>query len=215
LFQLPDVLTPPGVTPTWVIGPWLRPNVAKALRHPAPTVTAVVKGTTVVLHVQRHKNTAAPVIALFRDGQYLTSLPPGQTAYFDVPPYTDQLALNYTATACYSDCFPVDLVDGFAQQTPPGAPATVPNPHPVPIIGIPFSPIILGQPITFPFAVWGTPTPTVTVTSGSLPPGLTVDSHGVLSGTPISTGAFGPITLTAHNGVAPDGTDTFTITVTP
>lgn len=51
---------------------------------------------------------------------------------------------------------------------------------------------------------------------GALPSGVTMTSAGLLSGTP----AFGtqgsyPITITATNGLAPDATQSFTLTVTP
>ncbi len=44
----------------------------------------------------------------------------------------------------------------------------------------------------------GTPTPTWTVTGGSLPPGLTLSSGGLLAGTPTTAGAF-TFTATATN----------------
>jgi hypothetical protein len=58
----------------------------------------------------------------------------------------------------------------------------------------------------------GSPTPTITE-SGALPSGVTF-TGGVLSGTPTVTGSF-PITFTAANGVSPDATQSFTLTVNP
>jgi streptogramin lyase len=57
----------------------------------------------------------------------------------------------------------------------------------------------------------GSPTPTFSET-GALPGGVTLNSAGVLSGTPTVTGSF-PITITANNGVSPDATQPFTLTV--
>jgi large repetitive protein len=65
---------------------------------------------------------------------------------------------------------------------------------------------------TFTPAATGSPTPTITE-SGTLPSGVTF-SGGVLSGTPTVTGSF-PITFTAANGVSPNATQSFTLTVNP
>ena len=81
------------------------------------------------------------------------------------------------------------------------------------ISGTPTSPVTANTPYNFGFTLTGVPTPTTSVTSGSLPPGITLSSGGVLSGSAITAGSYGPITVTATNGVAPDATDTFTIVV--
>ena len=63
----------------------------------------------------------------------------------------------------------------------------------------------------------GTPTPSI-AESGSLPGGVSFLDNGngtaTLSGTPAASGAF-PLTITASNGVSPDATQPFTLTVTP
>jgi virginiamycin B lyase len=82
------------------------------------------------------------------------------------------------------------------------------------ITGIPPSPVNVGAPYNFAFTVTGAPPPTVTRTMGKLPPGLKLSRAGVMSGTPYQGGTFGPITVTASNGIAPDVSETFTITVT-
>ena len=62
----------------------------------------------------------------------------------------------------------------------------------------------------------GTPSPTLSE-SGALPSGVTFNaSTGVLSGTPASgTNGSYPITFTASNGVSPNATQSFTLTVNP
>lgn len=51
------------------------------------------------------------------------------------------------------------------------------------------------------------------VVAGTLPPGLTLDEQsGQLTGTPLATGSFGPITVAATNDLV-SGTQTFTIEV--
>ena len=57
----------------------------------------------------------------------------------------------------------------------------------------------------------GSPAPTYSET-GALPPGVTFSSSGLLSGTPATTGTF-PITITASNGVSPNATQGFTLSV--
>jgi len=63
------------------------------------------------------------------------------------------------------------------------------------------------------FTATGVPAPTFSVTAGSLPPGLFLQSSGLLSGTPQTAGTFSGITVTASNGVAPPATQTFSITI--
>lgn len=70
-----------------------------------------------------------------------------------------------------------------------------------------------GKAVSFPVTVIGYPDPTV-AEAGALPAGLTFTSGGVIAGTPgAHTGGVYKITLTASNGIAPDATQTFTITV--
>jgi hypothetical protein len=74
--------------------------------------------------------------------------------------------------------------------------------------------VIVGSPYSFTFTATGTPTPTFTVTAGTLPPGLSLNSSGLLSGTPTSAGngSFPNITVTASNGTQPNATQTFSLT---
>jgi hypothetical protein len=65
---------------------------------------------------------------------------------------------------------------------------------------------------SFPVAVTGTPPPTITE-SGALPDGVTFSGF-LLSGTPTETGTF-PLVFTAKNGVLPNATQNFTLTVNP
>jgi hypothetical protein len=68
-----------------------------------------------------------------------------------------------------------------------------------------------GSPGSFNVTATGTPAPTFSET-GALPTGVTLSTAGLLSGTPTQQGVF-PITITATNGVAPDATQAFTLTV--
>ncbi len=66
---------------------------------------------------------------------------------------------------------------------------------------------------TFTMMATGAPVPTFSE-SGALPSGVTLTSAGILSGTPAAgTGGNYPITITAQNGVTPNASQTFTLTV--
>src|SRR5712664_2599355 len=66
---------------------------------------------------------------------------------------------------------------------------------------------------SFAVTATGVPAPTFSET-GPLPSGVTLTSAGVLSGTPAAnTGGTYPITITASNGVLPNATQNFTLTV--
>jgi glucose/arabinose dehydrogenase len=62
------------------------------------------------------------------------------------------------------------------------------------------------------FTATGSPAPAFGVTAGSLPPGLSLSSSGLLSGAPSNPGTYN-ITVTASNGVAPAATQSFSIKV--
>ncbi|MGB1464963.1 MAG: Ig-like domain-containing protein [Alcanivorax nanhaiticus] len=70
-----------------------------------------------------------------------------------------------------------------------------------------------GQPGSFTVTANGYPAPTFSLTSGSLPSGITLSSSGILSGTPSnSTGSYS-LGITASNGVSPNASQNFTLTV--
>jgi hypothetical protein len=71
---------------------------------------------------------------------------------------------------------------------------------------------IAGNPSSFTAVATGYPTPTLAET-GALPSGVTF-TGGVLSGAATTSGTF-PITITASNGVSPDATQSFTLSVVP
>ncbi len=67
---------------------------------------------------------------------------------------------------------------------------------------------------SFTVVATGYPAPTFSLSSGTLPSGVTLSSGGVLSGTPANgTGGTYPITIKATNGVGTDSTQSFTLTV--
>jgi hypothetical protein len=73
----------------------------------------------------------------------------------------------------------------------------------------------VGQSFTYTPSVGGHPAPTVTVSAGTLPPGLHLNAAtGAITGTPTTAGSY-PVTLKATNGIAPDATRAVTITIGP
>jgi hypothetical protein len=74
-------------------------------------------------------------------------------------------------------------------------------------------PGVVGEYYTFQYVATGSPAPAYAVTLGSLPPGLTLTSAGLLSGTPLTVGTF-TFTVTASNDVDPDITRERTIDIT-
>ncbi len=71
----------------------------------------------------------------------------------------------------------------------------------------------IGSSYSFNFTATGSPAPTFSLSSGTLPPGLTLYSTGLLSGTPTQSGAYSG-TVTASNGDGTGVTQNFTITIT-
>lgn len=72
---------------------------------------------------------------------------------------------------------------------------------------------IQGFGYTFTFVAAGSPAPTFSVSSGSLPPGLALSSAGTISGTPTAAGVYAGV-IDASNGISPDATQAFAINVT-
>ena len=86
------------------------------------------------------------------------------------------------------------------------------NETPVFTNGPPPSPALVGASYSFAYTASGFPAPTFSHT-GTLPPGLTLSSAGVLSGTPTTAGDYPGIVITASNGIGTAPTQTISITV--
>lgn len=72
----------------------------------------------------------------------------------------------------------------------------------------------VGTAYNFTYAVTGTPAPTFTVSAGSLPPGLSLNTTtGAITGTPTLAGNYNG-TVTVSNGVGTNATQNFSIKVT-
>lgn len=72
---------------------------------------------------------------------------------------------------------------------------------------------VVNTPYTFTLTANGTPAPTFSVTSNALPPGLALSgTSGLINGTPSAIGTFAGM-FTATNGVLPNATQTFAISI--
>jgi uncharacterized delta-60 repeat protein len=110
----------------------------------------------------------------------------------------------------------VPLTNGVSTGTYPSATLTITDNDVPPAITSPLPPglvnLITSTSYSHTFTATGYPAPTFTVTSGTLPSGLTLSPSGVLSGT-IFSGGLHNITVTASNGVGSPATQSFTIRV--
>ena len=72
---------------------------------------------------------------------------------------------------------------------------------------------VLNAPYAYAVTASGSPAPTLSAVANSLPPGLTLDgSTGLVAGTPTTAGTYLG-TLTATNGVPPNATQPFNVTI--
>lgn len=86
------------------------------------------------------------------------------------------------------------------------------DPHAPAITSMPVTTAVVNAPYAYTVTATGLPPPTFSLSSP--PAGMTIgDTTGVIAWTPASTGAF-PVTIVAANGVAPNASQKFTITVT-
>lgn len=70
-----------------------------------------------------------------------------------------------------------------------------------------------GTPYSYTVTASGTPTPTYSITGGTLPTGLGLDTtSGVISGTPTAPGTY-TFTVTASNGTSADASATYTVVI--
>lgn len=83
--------------------------------------------------------------------------------------------------------------------------------HAPAVTGVP-RPAVVGQRYDYTFAVSGEPAPTVSVSRGSLPEGLTLSPGGALTGTPAAAGTY-EFTITVTQGTDADATLDVTLVV--
>ena len=104
---------------------------------------------------------------------------------------------NYSGTSCTFTSVSLNLVSSAPAITSDPPPATD----------------AVGAAYSFSFTAAGSPAPIFTLSSGTLPPGLTLSSNGLLSGTPTQAGTYSG-TVAASNDIGASATQSFTITIT-
>ena len=106
------------------------------------------------------------------------------------------------------------LTSGVSTGTNASATLTITDNDAPPVItsALPPSFVNINTPYSHTFMATGSPAPTYSVTTGSLPPGIFLSPAGVLSGSPFLPGTSN-VTVTASNGVTPAATQTFSIKV--
>ena len=87
-------------------------------------------------------------------------------------------------------------------------------PVPPGISGTPTTNVSAGSAYSFQFTLNGFPAPITGITSGALPPGLSLSPEGAITGTPSEAGTY-EAEVTATNGYPPDATEDISITVDP
>ena len=118
---------------------------------------------------------------------------PDETVDFSLTPVTGGAATGAIPSSSLT-IHDNDVPPTFTSSLPPRAIARLPYSHS--------------------FSASGTPSPSFSLTAGSLPPGLFLNSSsGLLSGTPFSTGTYAGISVTASNGVSPPASQTFDLVV--
>lgn len=153
-------------------------------------------------------------------GQAQTGAPGGATASFSFSlagtnPATLQVqpSASLSSTDIGTFTYSVGITDGTSTVTV-FVSIDVSGSAPAVTSGAPPSSATVGTAYSYTIAASGAPTPTLS--ASGVPGWLTFNAgNGMLQGTPTSgdVGTSGPITLTAANGISPDATLTFTITV--
>jgi len=164
---------------------------------------------------------APPATATVGEAFTYTFTSTSSTATFEVATGSLPLGLNLspagvlsgTPTTEQSSTFTIAARNAFGTTTGTLHIVTVtPAPVPPTITGDPAGATV-GAAYDFTYTTSGTPTPSTSIVSGTLPPGLALDDTGRLSGTPTTTGTS-TFTVQAES-TAGTATTTSTITVTP
>src|SRR5882724_3894965 len=183
--------------------------IASFLPPSAPTITSANSATLVVgaLGTFTVTTTGAPTPTLTRAG----TLPGGVT-------FTDNgngtATLSGTPAANTGGIYPITITasNGVLPNATQNFTLTV-NQAPA-ITSANNTTFTVGTAGAFTLTASGFPTTMTFSETGSLPSGVTLSSAGVLGGTPAAgTAGTYNITITASNGVTPNGTQSFTLTV--
>ncbi len=155
---------------------------------------------------------ASPTAAISESG----TLPPGVNF---VDNGVGTATLSGTADASSAGTYPITFTasNGVLPNAIQQFSLTVTTPVAPSFLSLDSDTSVAGDPVLFTFVADGTPTPNLSE-SGALPTGVTFTDYGHgtadLDGTPASgTGGVYPIVVTASNGVRPDASQNFSLTV--
>lgn len=204
--QASNGVSPPAVSPTLTITVSAATPVAPAITSPS---SATATATTAMSFTVTTTGSPTPTIA--ESG----ALPAGVT-------FTDNgdgtASIAGTPASGAEGTYPIKITasNGVSPDASQDFTLTVNGLAPAFTADSPPSAAVIGTRYSYTFAASGDPAPTFSLASGTLPPGLSLDSaSGVLSGTPTATGSFS-FTVQAANGVSPAATSpTLQITVSP
>src|SRR5262245_16199870 len=174
-----------------------------AIAGPQPLITSSAPwdGSVGVPYTFSYPATGSvPITYSVTDGALPYGLTLSTAGVIDGTPNTDG---TYTGTVTASNGIAPDNAQNFSIVIG-NAPPTFTNGPP--------SDGTVGTPYTFAYAASGTPPITYSVTAGELPDGLTLNADGVIDGMPTTEGTYAG-TVTASNGIAPDATQEFSITI--
>ncbi|WP_427130514.1 putative Ig domain-containing protein [Pseudarthrobacter sp. S9] len=171
----------------------------------------IAVGQKFALKIHLVVNGAQSQVQVWQDGTKLFDRSNSTTGFIDLGSNTSMNVLQLGAEHVMQDG---DMIaDDIILKTVAAGPAQA---APVFTAASPPATATVGAAYTYTFAASGTPAPTFKVSSGTLPPGLGLNTTtGVLSGTPTTAGTS-TFAVTATNGVSPDAlTPSLTITVNP
>jgi cyclophilin family peptidyl-prolyl cis-trans isomerase len=171
----------------------------------APAFTSSVPTTTGLLGTAYSFTSAASGFPAPTFSVPANALPTGLT----LNPTTGEISGTPSATGVFSGTLTAS--NGIGSNATQAFTITI---HQVPVFtnGPPPSPAVVGTAYHFAYTASGFPVPTFSST-GTLPPGLSLSSAGVISGTPTTAGTYPNIVVTASNGIGTAPTQTISITV--
>jgi hypothetical protein len=172
-------------------------------RSPASGATGVALNSNIVFHVKDlDDGVDSSTITMTVEGASVTPTVTGTSADYTVtynPPsdFTNSQVVNVTASA--SDLAGNSMgVTSWSFTAVAAAPdplaLTTTSPLPQGLVGVAYEVSLTAEGGSSPY--------TFSVKSGDMPPGLTLTSTGVLSGTPTTAGTYGPLVFTVTDSAA-------------
>jgi len=199
-FRVKATATSPGSSPAYI--DQLQVKVTYTVPSVAPTITSAAPagGTQGIAYTHTYAATGTtPITFSLTAG----TLPPGLTLTAGVLSGTPTTPGTYAGTVTAANGTLPNATQNFSIVIAAVSPTIT---SAAPLGGTD------GVPYSHTYTANGTTPITFSLTTGTLPPGLTLTSAGVLSGTPTTPGTYTG-TVTATNGTLPNATQAFSITI--